>query len=133
MPRNAKSVSEAQKLIRPLVNKLLKNENLGITGTLSNKSIDKMGSEKATQKSISPRLHAMAVANVDVLFENAATKITHDDYKGNRRKILIHRLNSLMFDETTNDYIQVMITVKEFYDGTENRIYSIEAIDTYKK
>lgn len=131
--RRVNTVSEAQNLIRPLVGKPITNVKLGITAMLSNKSIKKLGSDKATKKSVSPRLHAMAVANVDVLFENAEIKVTHNDYKRNRREIQIHRLGSLMYDEATNDYIPIMLTVKEFFDTTENRIYSIEAINIYKK
>jgi hypothetical protein len=133
MPRSAKNVTEAQILIKSLIGKPITNDKFGITGYLTNRSIKKMGSGKATSKSISSELHAKAVANVDILFQNAEIDIVHGDKYGDRNIKQIHRLCTLMFDEKTNSYVGVMLTVKEFADDTENRIYSVEAIKVYKK
>jgi hypothetical protein len=133
MPRSAKTVSEAQELIKPLVGKPITNKKLGITGTISGKSLGKLGSESATNKSVSPALHAKAVANIDVLFENAEFDVIHKDYKNDRNVENIHRLGSLMFDEASNDFVPVMITVKEFNNNKGNRIYSVEAVDLVEK
>jgi hypothetical protein len=129
MPRAAKSVSEAQEIIGHLVNKPIVNSKLGITGTISNNSIGKLGSESATKKSVSPELHAKAVANIDILFQNAEFDITHRDKKGTYEIEQIHRLGSLMFDEKTGGYVPVMITVKELNNPKGNRIYSVESVD----
>jgi hypothetical protein len=129
MPRSAKSVSEAQALIKPLVGKPITNEKLGITATISGNSLGKFGSQKATEKSVSPALHAKAIANIDVLFQNAEFDVMHPDEKNIYEVGKIHRLGSLMFDEASEKYVPVMITVKEFNNPKGNRIYSIEAVD----
>jgi hypothetical protein len=132
MPRNAKSISEAQDLIRPLIGKPITNGKLGMTGTISGKSIDKLGSQEATQQSVSPALHAKAVANIDVLFKNAEFEVAHPDTKGRKEVEKVHRLGSLMLDETTGKYVPVMLTVVEYRkDG--NRIYTVEAVDIEAK
>ena len=133
MPRSASSVAEAQKLIRPLVNVDITNEKIGMTAFLSNRSIKKLGSEKATSKSISPALHAKAIANIDILYKNADFDVTHSDYKNSTRVKQIHRLGTLMFDEKSGKLVPVAITVKEFLDRNANIVYSIEALDINKK
>jgi hypothetical protein len=133
MPRKAKTVSEAQELIKPLAGKPITNKKLGITGAISGNSLGKLGSQSATDKSISPALHAKAVANVDVLFQNAEFDVTHPDEKGVYEVEKIHRLGSLMFDEINSEYVPVMLTVKEFKNPKGNRIYSVEAVDIEAK
>ena len=130
--RIAKSVWEAQELIKPLVNKPLINKKFDITATISNRTLGKLGSSEATKKSINPRLHAKAVANIDYLFENAEIDVTQIDSKNRAEVEQVHRLGTLMFDEQTNDYVPAMITVIE-YKKDGNRIYSVEAIDLIEK
>jgi hypothetical protein len=132
MPRTAKSVSEAQGLIKPLIGKPITNDKLGITATISGNSLGKLGSQSATDKSVSPALHAKAIANIDILFQNAEFDIMHKDEKHREGIEQIHRLGSLMFDETSGEYIPVMITVKEFNNDRGNRIYTVEAVDIEK-
>ena len=132
MLRSANSVSEAQVLIRPLIDIPITNDKLGITASLSNRAVKKLESEKATRKSASPALHAKAVANIDFLYKNAEFDVTHNDYKNNRRIRQIHRLGALMLDEKNGEYVPVAITVKEFIDNSGNKIYSIEALDVNK-
>jgi len=129
MLRQAKSVSEAQELIKPLANKPMTNDKLGMTATLSKKNIGKLGSEIATKKSISSELHAKAIVNIDTLFKNAEFDVTHPDTKGRPEITQTHRLGSLMYDEKTGEYVPVMITALEHNDGNGNKIYSIEAVD----
>ncbi|GMO37075.1 MAG: hypothetical protein Ta2B_16900 [Termitinemataceae bacterium] len=90
MKRTANTVSEAQGIIAELKDKPLENKTFGITATLSNKKIGKLGSGKATSQSISPELHAMAVANIDNLFENAQLHTTHTDNKNNTEIDQVH-------------------------------------------
>ncbi|MBS9767056.1 MAG: hypothetical protein KGV44_05905 [Flavobacteriaceae bacterium] len=130
--RIAKSVSQAQQMILDLVGKPLTNKNLGITATISKKAVKKFGSDTATKQSVSNRLHAMAVANIDHLFENATIDVTHPDNKGRKEVAQTHRLGSVMFDAETKTHIPVMITVFEYHkDG--NKIYSVEAVDVDNK
>jgi hypothetical protein len=132
MPRKAQSVTDALELIKPLVNVPITNDKLGITACITGRSKKKMGSEKATRKSVSPELHAMAVANIDVLYKNAEFEIIHPDYKNNSWVKQIHRLGALMFDEENMEYVPVVITVKEILGSNQNTIYTIEAIDINK-
>lgn len=141
MPRNAKSVSEAQTIVAPLVNKILTNKTFGTTAKIYPKSITKMGSDRATLKSISSELHAKAVANADVLYQNAILKTSHPDAKNRREIEQIHRFGSVMYDEKSKSYIPVMITVFEYkaeargHDGNRlvDNFYSIEAVDILKE
>ncbi|MDR0766440.1 MAG: hypothetical protein LBF09_05865, partial [Odoribacteraceae bacterium] len=133
MPRDAKSVSEAQELIRPLIGKPITNGKLGITATISGNSLGKLGSQSATEKSVSPALHAKAVANIDVLFERAEFDVTHPDTKSRPEIEKTHRLGSLMLDDETGRYVPVMITMLEYNDGNGNKVYTVEAIDIEAK
>ena len=129
MPRKASSVSEAQKLIEPLVDKPITNTKLGITATISNKIVGKLGSSVATKKSISPRLHAKAVANIDILFQNAEFDVTHQDTKRRPEVAQVHRLGSFMLDEATQEYVPAMLTMIEYNDGHGNKLYTVEIMD----
>jgi len=130
MPRSANSISEAQELIRLLVDIPITNAKLGITAVLSNRSIKKLGSEKAAKKSVSPRLHAKAVANVDILFENAKFQIKHPSTGGNGE---IYRLGALILDEKTNALFPIKLTVKVLDNNRGNRIYSAEVLEFQEK
>jgi hypothetical protein len=127
--RYAYSVSDAIKSIEHLFNKPLTNKKFGFTAIISKTKSDKLKSGKATKQSVSPRLHALAVANIDSLFENADIDIVHPDTKGNPDILNVHRLGTLIFDAKTNSFIPVKITAFEYNTNTGNRIYSIEAID----
>jgi hypothetical protein len=134
VPRTARSVQEAQELITFLVNKPLKNMAFNLIATISNKAVGKLGSLKATKKSISSRLHAKAVANIDYLFQNAEIDVMRRDYADRRGIEKIHRLGTLLFDEQTADFIPVMITVKELANPKDsNRIYTVEVVDMAAK
>jgi hypothetical protein len=119
-----------------MIGMLITNDKLGITAMLYKDSVKKMGSSVATQKSISPKLHAKAVANVDILYKNAMFETTHPDRKGRPEIEQVHRIGSLMPDEKNDLYVPVMITVLEYKDGIKNHIneklvdniYSVEVI-----
>ena len=128
MPRSAKTVTEAAQLLKDLgiIGKELRNKF--ITGSVSANSLRKMQSASATEKSISPTLHAKALANVDVLFERALAKEEHADAKGNPNVSIIYRLGSVM--EHDGKYYPIKITVREFVDSNISRnIYTIEAVN----
>ncbi|OPH34932.1 LPD25 domain-containing protein [Moraxella atlantae] len=134
MPRHADSVSEAQALIKPLVGKSFINQKFAMEATISGNTIGKLGSKKATEQSATPRLHAQAVANIDILFERAIIKVTHDDKKNRINVEHVHRLGSIMLDESTGAYVPVMITVIEYKHSNEGtRIYSVEAVEIEEK
>ena len=133
MPRKASSVSEAQKLIEQLVGKPITNTKLGITATISKKAIGKFGSKEAVKQSINPALHAKAVANIDVLFQNAEFDVTHTDTKRRPEVARIHRLGSFMLDEATQEYVPTMLTMIEYNDGHGNKLYTVEVVDIEAK
>ena len=132
-PVEARSTSEAAEMIRPLANQPLRNETLGITATISRNSLSKYTSEKATKKSVSPRLHAIAIANVKALFETAGVDVTHPDTKKRTEVAQTHRIGNAFFDRETGEWIPVMLTVIEYNTNDGNRIYSIEAVDLQKE
>ncbi len=131
--RKANSISQAVEIIKSsgILNKPIENNKLGMTASISGKDLSKMESEKAARKSASPRLHALAIANVDKLFNNAYKEITHPDTKGRKEVTQTHRLGSLMLDPETNEFVPVMLTVFE-YKKDGNKVYSIEAVDVQK-
>jgi hypothetical protein len=126
----AKSVEEAKKQLRksPVFNKDITNFLLGITARITGNNLSKMGSEKATKKSASPRLHALAVANADRLFLSAFDKYSHPDSHHRKEVISIHRLGSAIYDDVTEQNVPVILTVIE-YNKDGSRVYSVEAID----
>jgi hypothetical protein len=132
--RIVKTVSEAQIAIKPLIGKPITNKVFGITATISGKTIGKLGSDVATKQSVNPRLHALAVANIDKLFENAELHTTEADRKERSDINQFHKFGILLYDNETKQYYPVKITAKEYInpiDGT--RIYSVEAVDIEKQ
>ena len=129
-PRIVRSVSEAASAVRSegMLNRPLFNYHLGIEARISGNSLAKMESESATKKSVSPRLHALAVANVDRLFASARVELSHPDSHGRREVKNVRRLGSVLFDPQTGSYVPAMLTVEE-YERDGKRIYTVEAVD----
>ena len=130
MPRTAKSATEARDVVRDagIIGKPLANKKFDMVATVSNVSLNEMISERAVKKSVSPSIHAIAVANVDKLFESASVHTTHSDTHERGTVKQVHRLGALLKDGS--DYYPVKLTVKEFHrDADGTRIYSVEAID----
>ena len=95
----------------------------GFKGVFNLKSLSKMTSDKAIQKSInngfSKEEHLRAVLDIERLFKNANLAKTYNDEKGGKN-VLIHRFNSEF--ENAN----ALITTKESLDKDLNKIYSLE-------
>ena len=129
-PRIVRSVSEAASVVRSegILNRPLFNYHLGTEARISGNSLAKMESESATKKSVSPRLHALAVANVDRLFASARIELSHPDSHGRREVKNVRRLGSVLFDPQTGSYVPVLLTVEE-YERDGKRIYTVEAVD----
>lgn len=110
--------------LRPIFNKQMRSSDGKIEAYLSLKSLSKMTSTKAIQKSIdngfSREEHLRAVLDIQRLFENAKLAQTHKDSRSLSGNVLIHRLNSQL--ENGN----ALITTKESVDINKNRIYSLE-------
>jgi len=129
MEHKAHSYDEARIFLKKLINKPLINRS-GIEATLSNKSIDKILSGKAINKSFDKEAHFLAVANLEKLFFYAIEpyKFEKNLSKNNEHLKAIRRLYAPM---VFNDKIvPVKFTVKEMESKIAGaRIYSIEAIN----
>ncbi|EMI4816224.1 hypothetical protein V6N98_001680, partial [Campylobacter upsaliensis] len=107
--------------LKPLFNQEITTKD-GFKGAFNLKSLSKMTSDKAIQKSInngfSKEEHLRAVLDIEKLFKNASLAKTHKDEKGG--SVIIHRFNSEF--ENAN----ALITTKESLDKDLNKIYSLE-------
>ena len=131
--QTAKSVSEALNIISHLFGKPLTNKEFGFVATITKNKSGKLRSEKAVKQSKDARLHALAVANIDTLFENAELHIEYEDMKGIKEIEKVHRFGTLMYDSLTNEFVPIKITAFEYNDRSGNKIYSIEAVDIIKQ
>jgi hypothetical protein len=125
--RGAATLNEARTAAKAFVGRPIRNEWTDLDGTVSNKSLGKMTSAKAFEKSIGPEEHAAAVANADQLFAIARRVETHPD---NREELTIKALHRyiapMMFKGRRLD---VKLTVKETTGPNEpNPLYTIEAV-----
>ncbi|MDR1786955.1 MAG: hypothetical protein LBR16_00675, partial [Treponema sp.] len=135
MRRTAKGVDEAITLLKSegLIDKPLTNEGLGITATITGKSLKEFRDAAAIKDSVSPAAHAYAVANIDYLFENAEFDEPHPDTHNRPEVKQIHRLGTVMIFE--GEPVPVKITVKEYVPSANiehDRIYCVEAVEVEK-
>ncbi|MDR3158610.1 MAG: hypothetical protein LBU11_06295 [Zoogloeaceae bacterium] len=129
MPRQARTFEDARKEALKFRGRPLKNADTGMVATLSGNNLDKMLSNSAARKSTSPEEHALAVANIDTLYQNAIKgwakrrESDPDDLKAT------HRLFAPM--QTDKGMRLVKLTMKEYAQQQEqgNRVYSVETIE----
>lgn len=128
--RTASSVTEAGEKLwaNGAVNRPLTNSIIGLTAKITGNGLSKMTSEKATKKSKSPYLHALAVANADKIFECAFDDATHPDTHGRKEVSLVHRLGSMLYDPQAKRFEPVLVTMLEYRRDGE-KVYTIEAVD----
>ncbi|MBR1870461.1 MAG: hypothetical protein IJ802_01380, partial [Kiritimatiellae bacterium] len=125
LSNTADTYEAARVVLDGLIGKPLTSKD-GLTATLSGKSREKMMSGKAVGKSASLRVHLAAVANLEQLF-SASEEMEREDGKKPNVKTM-HRLYApFMFDGGV--YV-AKLSVKEYTDATDNRIYTVEAIET---
>lgn len=125
--RQANSYDEARSIVTELLGEPLTNRETGMIATISKRSMDKLVSGKAVDKSSNLHDHLTAVANIDQLFENA-TLGWIEDHKNNDPNIVgVHRL----FAPLNVDGVMrlVKLTIKEMAFNQGNRIYSVETIE----
>ena len=127
------SVDDAFDFVTTLFNIPLTNNRFNFSATITKNKSLKLKSGKAITKSINERLHALALANIDYLFENAEIDVTHPDTKGTKEIEKIHRMGTLLWDEETRDFVPVKITAFEYKTSDGNKIYTIEAVDIEKE
>jgi phage-related protein (TIGR01555 family) len=124
--RKASNFRQAREAASKFVGKPLTNTETGMVATVSRNNLDKMLSESAVKKSVSPAVHSMAVANADTLYQNARHGERQEDRNSDTNIVAIHRFYAPMeYDE--NKY-SVKLTVKELAQSG-NSIYTVEAVD----
>ena len=108
--------------LKPIFNQTMTSSD-GVQAYMSLKSLSKMTSPQAIQKSIdngfSREEHLKAVLDIERLFKNAKLQAT-EPHKSGETNAIIHRLNSEL--ENGN----ALITTKESLDTNKNRVYSVE-------
>lgn len=125
--RFADSFDSVRKQLGEVAGRLLTNRITGMTATISRKTINKMLSGKAHNKSVSLRAHLMAAVNADRLFENAIEGWVEADKGGSADVAGVHKMFAPL--KVDNEILLVKLTVKELREAQGNRIYSVEAID----
>jgi hypothetical protein len=124
--RKASNFSEAREAAKSFVGKPLTNGETGMVATVSRNSLDKMLSGSAAEKSESPSVHSLAVANADSLFKNARHGESNKDRNSDTNIVAIHRFYAPL--ESGSNKYSVKLTVKELAQSG-NRIYTVEAVD----
>lgn len=120
-------LQEAEKFLRTLSGKELVTAD-GLKATISNNTAAKMTSWKAVQKSTSPTVHLAALARIEDLFGNGRVVESLPDKNGDPNIRTISRVIAPFQFEGRS--LQAKFTVKELINPDQNRIYSIEAIET---
>ncbi len=125
--RQASTFADAREQAKAFQGKPLDNVASGITATVSRNNLDKMLSGKAVGKSEDAALHALAVANLDSLFESAIHGWSKQDRDGDQNIKAIHRFFApLLVDGKAK---LVKMTVKETVDANHaNGLYTVEAV-----
>ena len=121
---HAHTYDEVRNVLNRLVAVPMKSAD-GIEASLSKKSISKILSGKAVAKSSSLKAHLVAAENLSALFSRAIEYFHETGDRGNVKTM--HRL-AVPFSLDGKNYV-AKISVKEFNDGTSNRLYTIEALD----
>lgn len=125
--RFADSFDSVRKQLGEVAGRLLTNRITGMTATISRKTINKMLSGKAHNKSVSLRAHLMAAVNADRLFENAVEGWVEADKGGSADVAGVHKMFAPL--KVDNEILLAKLTVKELREAQGNRVYSVEAID----
>jgi len=105
----------------------IKNRATGIEATVSRASASKMASGSAVKKSVSPQIHALALANLKRLFETAVEGWEKEDRARDANIKGIVRFFSEL--RTVDHAYLVKLTVKKLINPKGNIIYSLEAVD----
>lgn len=125
--RPARSFSQAREAAQAFISTPLRSSD-GVVATVSRNNLDKMLSASAAHKSESSIEHALAVANLDVLFRSAVTGWTKTDREGDPNIKAIRRMFALM--RVDGQARLVKLTVKEFRQESQgNKVYSVESLE----
>ena len=125
--RSAKSFDEVRTIVSEMVGKPLSNKATGMVATISKRSLDKLISGKAANKSSSRKDHIAAAANIDQLFENAILGWTEPHKTDTTNIAGVHKMFAPL--QVDGAMRLTKLTVKEMAFNQGNRIYSVEAIE----
>jgi len=130
MPKTAGSFAEAREILENIVDRLLTNSKLGLSATISKKSVKEILSGEAAGKSFDLKSHLKAAANVETLFSNSIQKWEFELDPGKNNASLQDRKYLYAPMEHNGRIVPVKLTVKEYKDiKTQMRLYSLEAIN----
>ncbi|MGH2340629.1 PLxRFG domain-containing protein [Segnochrobactraceae bacterium EtOH-i3] len=127
--RIASTFAQAREAVKAFQGKPLKNAATGMEAVVSRNNLDKMLSGKAVSKSATTAAHALAVANVDQLFEKATLGWSKPDTHGDVNINAIHRFFAPI---RTHDGRAMLakLTVKEVrQEDRANPLYTVEAVE----
>ena len=126
--RQAVNSEQAKEQANAFLRKELINKHSGLPATVHNSNLRKMISNSAAMKSINPQLHALAIANVDELYQNAIYGWRKTDRDNSPDIAGIHRLFATLRTEQ-GDFV-VKMTVKEYTQPEQNNaLYTVEALE----
>jgi len=132
MMRIASTFEQAREAAKAFQGKPLTNRQTGMEAVMSRKSLDKMLSSVAVNKSENPVVHAIAVANADVLFECARWGWSKPDRDADPNIFAIHRLFAPM--ELDGRMKMVKLTVREIARRDQpDQLYTVEVMDFNEK
>ncbi|WP_424408514.1 LPD38 domain-containing protein [Pasteurella sp. PK-2025] len=129
--RQAKSYDEARAIVSDLLGEPLINKETGMVATISRRSLDKLLSGKAVDKSTNLQDHLTAVANIDQLFENAIQGWVEPDKNNDPNIAGVHRLFAPLNIDGQIRLAKLTVKAMSFDQG--NRIYSVETIEVENK
>lgn len=130
--RLATTFSEARQAAKAFQGKPLVNSATGIKAMVSRNNLDKMLSRSAVEKSETPALHSLAVANLDALFDRAVLGWSKPDRNADTNIKAIHRFFAAL--QTNEGPRIVKMTVKETgISDDPNPMYSVEAVELNDK
>lgn len=130
----SKKRTELKETLKDYIGKDIRNKKSNTVAYLSNSSINKMGSEKAIEKTkangFSVDDHFYAARNIVSLFQKADAPLVYKDKNGNPNIVSIKRFNSALTLQNGKAAI-AYITVKELKIG-RHKMYSIEVMELKK-
>jgi antirestriction protein ArdC/phage/plasmid primase-like uncharacterized protein len=126
--REARTFAEAREYAKVFQGLTLKNRDSGIEAMVSRNSIDKMLSQSAVSKSESAASHALALANLDQLFERSIQGWSKPDRGQDRNVVAIHRFFAPFVHDDQGQIVKM--TVKELSGNNRtNRLYTLETVE----
>ena len=130
--RTAKTKGEAQTILRGLSSIELVNQDSGLKASISKRTVEKILSSKAFQKSLQTTntgfIHLAAAVNVDYLFSNGILGWVKSDRQKDNNVSGLPRLFTPMAFE--NKVYLAETTVKMLsLEESGNRIYTVETVD----